>query len=362
MIDTRSMYEGDNDAFLHRYLNAHSPTGMEASGQKLWIDYVRPFADRVELDNYGTAYAIVNPDKPMRVVIEAHADEISWMVHYIADSGLIHVIRNGGSDPQIAPSKRVRIFGSKGIVEGVFGWPAIHTRGGDSKLTPKLDTIFLDVGARDKAAVLDMGIEVGAIAVFDDELMTLNDTFLVGRALDNRLGGFAIAQTLRLLHEQQVELPFALYVVNSVQEEVGLRGAQMIAHHIEPHAALVVDVTHDTQTPHIDKKKHGDVKLGNGPSVTYAPAVHAKLRDLVLAAAKDEGIPVQKEASSRITGTDTDAFAYSRSGVPSSLVSVPLRYMHTTVEMAHRDDVACVSALLFHALQRIEDQHNFRYF
>ena len=363
MVDTTSLFAGASKKFLYRYLNHNSPTGFESGGQQLWLEYLRPYVDEVHLDNYGTAYGVINPGQETRVVIEAHADEISWFVHYISDNGFLHVIRNGGSDPQIAPSKRVKIFGDKGVVTGVFGWPAIHTRRGENnKLVPKLETIFLDVGAKDKDEVLAMGINVGSVAVFDDDLFELGDKRLVGRALDNRLGGFAIAQTAQLLKENGVQLPYSLYVVNSVQEEVGLRGAQMIAHEIRPHAALVVDVTHDTSTPHLDKKKHGDVKLGHGPSVTFAPAVHQKLLKLILAAAGDNGIPVQREASSRVTGTDTDAFAYSRSGVPSALVSIPLRYMHTTVETAHKDDVACVSGLLYHALQRIESGHDFKYF
>lgn len=363
MVDTTSLFAGPEKEFLYRYLNHNSPTGFESGGQKVWLEYIRPYVNEVHLDNYGTGYGVINPGKDTRVVIEAHADEISWFVHYISDNGFLHVIRNGGSDPQIAPSKRVKLFGAQGVVTGIFGWPAIHTRRGEgAKLQPKLETIFIDVGAKDKEEVLGMGIDVGTVAVFDDELTELGDKLLVGRALDNRMGGFAIAQTARLLKANKVELPFSLYVVNSVQEEIGLRGAQMIAHEIEPHAAIVVDVTHDTSTPHLDKKKHGDVKLGHGPSVTFAPAVHQKLLQLIIAAAGDNDIPIQREASSRATGTDTDAFAYSRSGVPSALVSIPLRYMHTTVETAHRDDVACVSGLLYHALQRIEAGHDFKYF
>ena len=362
MLDTTSLYEAEHLEFLYRYLNHNAPTGFEASGQKVWSEYLRPYVDEMHLDDYGTAYGVINPGRETRVVIEAHADEISWFVHYIADNGIIHVIRNGGSDPQIAPSKRVKIFGERGIVPGVFGWPAIHTRDSDSKLTPTLDTVFLDIGATTKAAVLEAGVDVGAVVVFDDELMELNGKYFVGRALDNRMGGFCVAQVARLLRQNEVELPYSLYIVNSVQEEIGLRGAQMIAHRIEPHAALVVDVTHDTTTPHIEKKKHGDVRLGGGPSVTFAPAVHQKLLQLVLAAGREAKIPIQREASSRSTGTDTDAFAYSRSGVPSALISIPLRYMHTTVEMAHRDDVACVVGLLYAALQRIEAGHNFKYF
>ena len=355
-----------NDAaeqFLHRYLNNASPTGFESSGQQLWLEYLRPYVDEVALDTYGTAYGVINPGRDYRVVIEGHADEISWFVHYITDSGYLYVVRNGGSDHMIAPSKRVNIHGDKGIVRGVFGWPAIHTRrGDDAKLQPKIENIFIDVGAKDKDEVLEMGIHVGSVITYPDELEVMNDRYYCGRALDNRMGGFCIAQVARLLKERNIELPFSLYVVNSVQEEVGLRGAQMIAERITPQVAIVTDVTHDTTTPMLDKKKVGDVKAGRGPSVTYAPAVHNKLLKLIIDAATEHEIPLQREASSRATGTDTDAFAYSNSGVASALISLPLKYMHTTVEMAAKEDVEGVVELILATLGKIEDGMSFNYF
>jgi len=207
-----------------------------------------------------------------------------------------------------------------------------------------------------------MGIHVGCVITYEDDLMVLNDRYYVGRALDNRIGGFCIAEVARLIKENNVELPYTLYIVNSVQEEVGLRGAEMIAQTIKPHVAIVTDVTHDTNTPLLNKKKLGDVKTGAGPSVTYAPAVHNNLLQLIIETAQEKEIPFQREASSRRTGTDTDAFAYSNGGVPSALISLPLRYMHTTVEMAHKDDVTNVIRLIYETLQKIRYQHNFKYF
>ncbi len=249
------------------------------------------------------------------------------------------------------------------MVKGVFGWPAIHTRKGkDASLSPNTDNIFIDVGAKNKDEVLEMGITVGCVITYEDEMMILNDRYYVGRALDNRIGGFCIAEVARMLHQNRIELPYSLYFVNSVQEEVGLRGAEMIAHTIKPHVAIVTDVTHDTHTPLVNSKRHGDVKGGSGPSVTYAPAVHNNLLQLIIETAEKNEIPIQREASSRRTGTDTDAFAYSNGGVPSALISLPLRYMHTTVEMAHKEDVENVIRLLYETLLRIEDGHDFKYF
>jgi putative aminopeptidase FrvX len=354
----------DSESFLRRYLNNASPTGYEWSGQKLWLEYIKPYIDEWQLDNYGTAYGIINPGQAFKVVIEGHADEISWFVNYISDDGFIHVIRNGGSDFLIAPSMRVWIhLRHGGKVEGVFGWPAIHTRTDkDASPTPALDNITIDIGAKDRDEVLKMGIHVGCVVTFQDELTILNDRFYTGRALDNRIGGFCIAEVARLLKENGIQLPFSLYLVNSVQEEVGLRGAEMVTQSIRPNVAIVTDVTHDTHTPMISSKKHGDVRCGNGPSVTYAPAVHQKLLDIIIATAEKHQIPFQREAASRVTGTDTDAFAYSNGGVPSALISLPLRYMHTTVEMAHKDDVNNLIWLIYEALQNIENGHDFKYF
>ncbi|MEM1216046.1 MAG: M42 family metallopeptidase [Bacteroidota bacterium] len=358
-----SIISAKAETFLQRYLSNASPTGFESSGQKLWLEYIQPYIDEHELDNYGTLYGVINPGKDYRVVIEGHADEISWFVHYITDDGFLYVTRNGGSDHLIAPSKRVNIHTRNGMVRGVFGWPAIHTRRGkDANLTPKIENLFIDVGADSKDEVLEMGIHVGCVITYDDELEVLNDRYYVGRALDNRLGGFCIAEVARLLKENKVELPYSLYIVNSVQEEVGLRGAEMIAETIKPHVAIVTDVTHCTHTPLVDKKKHGDVKSGRGPSLTYAPAVHNNLLNLILDTAEAHDIDIQREAASRRTGTDTDAFAYSNGGVPSALISLPLRYMHTTVEMAHKADVEGVICLIYETLLKIEDGHSFKYF
>jgi len=304
---------------------------------------------------------VINPKAKYKVVIEAHADEISWFVNYITKEGLIYVIRNGGSDHQIAPSKRVIIHGDKGPVTAVFGWPAIHTRNGEKEEAPTLKNIFLDCGCTSKEEIEELGIHVGSVITYEDLFITLNDRYYVGRAMDNRAGGFMIAEVARLLKENKVTLPFGLYIVNSVQEEIGLRGAEMIANRIKPNVAIVTDVTHDTQTPMISKISQGDLFCGKGPVISYAPAVHNNLNKIFIQAATDNNIPFQRQASSRSTGTDTDAFAYSSDGVVSALISLPLRYMHTTVEMVHKEDVDNVIRLIYESLLLITDGQDFRY-
>ena len=348
--------------FLENYLNNASPTGYESEGQKIWMNYLKPYVHEFVTDIYGTAVGVINPDAKYKVVIEGHSDEISWYVNYITDNGLIYVIRNGGSDHQIAPSKLVNIHTKNGIVQGVFGWPAIHTRKNGKEEVPKLENIFIDVGAKDKDEVEKMGIHVGCVITYPDSFKILNKNKFICRAIDNRAGGFIIAQVARLIFENKIKLPFGLYITNSVQEEVGLRGAEMITQKIKPDVAIVTDVCHDTSTPMINKKTEGHTEIGKGPVISYAPAVQNNLRERIIKQAEKNKIPFQRLASSRFTGTDTDAFAYSNGGVASALISLPLRYMHTTVEMVHRDDVENVIKLIYETVNSIKNNESFSYF
>jgi len=364
MAKTKQIRTKKSEEFLRNYLNNASPTGYESEGQKLWLEYIRPYIDESFVDTYGTAVAIINPESKYKVVIEAHADEISWYVHYITKDGFIYVRRNGGSDHMIAPSKRVNIHTKKGLVKAIFGWPAIHTRNNNSgkgEATPKTNNIFLDCGCSSKEEVEKLGVHVGCVITYEDEFISLNDKYYVGRALDNRIGGYMIAEVARLLQKNKKQLPFGLYITNAVQEEVGLRGAQMIVEKIQPDVAIVTDVCHDTQTPMINKIEQGDFESGKGPVIAYGPAVQNNLRELILDTAEANKIPIQRYAASRSTGTDTDAFAYANGGVASALISLPLRYMHTTVEMVHQEDVEMVIRLIYESLLKIEDGQDFGY-
>jgi putative aminopeptidase FrvX len=357
----KKIIQAKSEKFLEQYLNNPSPTGFESEGQKLWLSYLKPYIDTYFTDNYGSVVGVINPDAPYKVVIEAHADEISWFVHYITKDGFIYLRRNGGSDHQIAPSKRVNIHTEKGIVRAVFGWPAIHMRATKEE-APSMKNIFLDCGCDSKEEVEKLGVHVGCVVTFEDEFMILNKTRYVGRALDNRVGGFMIAEVARLLKENKVKLPFGLYVVNSVQEEIGLRGAEMIARKIKPDVAIITDVCHDTHTPMVDKIENGDQKSGAGPVLTYGPAVQNNLLKHIITAAEKNKIKFQRAAASRSTGTDTDAFAYSHEGVPSALISLPLRYMHTTVETVRKEDVEATIQLIYASVIALKDGQDFKYF
>lgn len=357
----KKIITSQSEKFLEKYLNNPSPTGFESEGQKLWLNYLKPYIDDYFTDNYGSVVGVINPKENYKVVIEAHADEISWFVHYITKDGFIYLRRNGGSDHMIAPSKRVNIHTDKGIVKAIFGWPAIHMRQ-QKEETPSLKNIFLDCGCDSKEAVEKLGVHVGCVVTFEDEFIILNKNRYVGRALDNRMGGFMIAEVARLLKENKDKLPFGLYIVNSVQEEIGLRGAEMIAHRIKPDVAIITDVCHDTHTPMVDKIENGDLKSGDGPVLTYGPAVQNNLLKQIIETAEKSKIPFQRAAASRSTGTDTDAFAYSNEGVSSALISLPLRYMHTTVETVRKEDVENTIKLIYETIKGIKNGQDFRYF
>lgn len=359
---SKKEFFGDNSMqFIKKYLDNASPTGHEISGQKIWLDYLKPYIDHHFVDPYGTAVGVINPDHPFKVVIEAHADEISWFVKYITADGFIHVCRNGGSDHMIAPSKRVNIHTKKGIVKGVFGWPAIHVRTPQNEKKPEIETIWIDVHCKNKKEIEDLGIEIGSVCTYEDGFVEGNNGYWVARAHDNRMGGIMIAEVARLLKENKKKLPFGLYIVNSVQEEVGLNGATMIAQRLKPNVAICTDVTHDTTTPMMSKPAQGEASCGNGPVICVGPAVHNILREMIVQTARKNKLSYQLQAVSRFTGTDTDAFAFSNGGVPSALISLPLRYMHTTVETVHKKDVEHCIRLMYEVLLTITPKTNFQY-
>ncbi|MCP3659698.1 MAG: M42 family metallopeptidase [Bacteroidetes bacterium] len=351
-----------NKEFLFKYLNANAPVGYESEGQKIWLDYIKSYIDDHFVDTYGTTVGIINPKAEYKVVIEAHADEISWYVNYITKEGYIYVIRNGGSDYQIAPSMRAKVHTDKGKIPAIFGWPAIHVRDPKKPLSPGIDNIVLDCGCDSKDEVKKLGIDVGSVVTFDADAVELSNGYISGRAFDNRMGGFMIAEVARIIKENKNKLPFGLYIVNSVQEEIGLRGAEMIANRIKPNVAIITDVTHDTQSPLYKKIRDGDLACKKGPVLAFAPSVQKKLLKTLIEVANKKKIPFQKSANSRYTGTDTDAFAYSNSGVASALISLPLKYMHTTVETVHQNDIENVIKLMYEFVIQHKPEFNFKYF
>ena len=339
--------------FLYEYLNAYSPVAQESEGQKVWTDYLYKYVDEIHHDHYGTAYGVIKSGvkNAKKVVIEAHCDEISWMISHIDSDGYVYVVRHGGSDQQIAPSKTVVIHTRKnGRIKGVFGWPAVHVRKGKEQ-APSLDNIFIDVAAHSKDEANEMGIEVGNIVTFDDRLFEMGD-YYVGKALDNKIGGYIIAEVTRRLVEQKIKLPYDLYIVNSVQEEVGLYGARMIANRIKPDVALVTDVCHITKSPMYNVKKDCETIGGNGCAIEHTAQNHRQLIEMFRECGDENDIKYQLTIGSY--GNDTMGFFLADGGIPTAIIATPLKYMHTTVEMAHKDDVESVIKMFIQSLKVLD--------
>lgn len=349
--------------FLYDLLNTPSPTGFELPGQRKWAGYVKRFADSVENDAYGNAWATLagSGKKPRRVMIEAHADEIGFIIKYVTKEGFLRIDRIGGSDTATARGRRIDIFGDKGRVRGIIGNTAIHLRRdslGDEK-SPKIHELYVDVGATSAAEVAELGLRVGHPAVYSDAAEPFGQNRIVGRALDNRIGGFIIAQVVAKLAKRKKRTDATVIAVNAIQEEIGGNGARMAAYRLNPDVCIVLDVTHATETPGIDQNVHGEVKLGGGPSVTHGTCNHPLVVQRLLECAKEEEIPIQHESSSRYSGTDTDVIFNVREGIPCALVSLPLRYMHSIVEMADLRDVNQVTDLLVSFIESITPKDDF---
>jgi putative aminopeptidase FrvX len=334
--------------FLYRLLETPSPTGFEMAGQRVWAEWVGKHAAAVECDAYGSAWATLPGKSARTVMLAAHADEIGYMVKHIDDRGFLRLDRVGGSDAATARGRRLSILGDKGVVAGIIGNTAIHLRRdeGGSEKAPAVHDLWVDVGASNPAEVARLGIRVGHPAVYSEGPMELAGNRIVGRALDNRIGGYIIAQVLKRIASSKRRPAFTLVCLNTVQEEIGGHGAMMATHRLRPDLCICLDVTHATDTPGLDAAKHGSVKLGAGPSLTHGTSNHPLLVGRLLETAAEARIPVQHEASSRFTGTDTDKIFHTRDGVPSALVSLPLRCMHSVVETAHLDDIRHTIALL----------------
>jgi len=324
-----------------------SPSGWEKAGQSKWMELVRDFSDRVETDAYGNAWAELKGahKSAPRVMLEAHSDEIGFIVRHVDEKGFLAIGPIGGSDRTLAPARAVSIFGSKGRVPGIIGNTAIHLRNTNKDKIPEWKDLFVDVGAHSAAEVAKLGIRVGNPAIFESAAMEFHGTRIVARAVDNRIGGFILALALEKLKARRSKPQATTFAVNCVQEEIGSQGAKMVAHRLAPSVALIFDVTHATDTPGIQAKEHGLVELGKGPTLSHGAANHPLVVERLIAVAAKEKIPLQHEAISRSTRTDADVIYTALDGIPCALISVPLRYMHSPVEMVSLKDVGSAARL-----------------
>ena len=346
--------------FLRTLVNTPSPSGHETRGQRVWLDYAGQFADETFSDAYGNCVAVLNKGGGPRIMLAAHADEIAMAVNYIDDNGFIYVRRMGGVDAAITKAQRIVIHTRQGAVKGVVGNVAPHLtkQEGDPKL-PKIHDIFIDIGAASRKEAETL-VRIGDPITLADEFDLLRGDLAVARAFDNRIGTFAVAETLRLLKESKVKLHAEICAVSNVQEEVGLLGARQIAYSLKPDIALVVDVTHATDYPTVSKAQHGDIKVGSGPALTHGgcnhPDVVARLEEV---AAKHK-IPLQHEAMSATSGTDTDVIFWTRGGIASALISLPNRYMHSPVEVVSLKDLEWIPQLMAVFVQSVKKSEAFK--
>jgi putative aminopeptidase FrvX len=333
-------------AFLERLINTPSPSGHESRGQRVWLDYVAQYAEETYSDPHGNCVAVLNKGGSPRIMLAGHADEIGLTVNYINDEGFLYVRRIGGIDPAIIKAQRVVIHTRKGPLRGVVGNVAPHlTKSDKDRKLPEIHDLFIDIGADSHAEACTL-VQIGDPITLVDAFELLRNDLAVARAFDNRVGTFAVAEALRLIHGDRKQLEAEVCAVSNIMEEVGLFGARQIAYSLKPELALVVDVTHATDVPTINKPMHGDVRIGRGPTLTHGGSNHPEVVARLEKVARRRKIALQHEAVSASGGTDTDAIFWTRGGIPSALVSLPNRYMHSPVELISLNDLQAIPELL----------------
>jgi len=348
----------DSYDFLKTLLETPSPSGFERRGQRVWSDYVGPFAEKVESDPYGNVFATINPGGSPKILLAGHGDELGLMISHISEEGFLFFKAIGGVDKGLLRGQRVIVAGRAGPVPGVIGNLAIHLQEPDDrKKSPEFHDLYIDIGAHKKADALTR-VRIGDPVTIAADLWPLEGGRIAARGCDNRIGTWAVAEALRLVHKKTVAAQ--VVAVSTIQEENGLYGATMVGYRIRPEVAIVVDVTHATDTPSCSKSKHGDIKLGGGPVISFGSANHPSLCQRFLELSESEKIPVQLEATPRRTGTDTDAIFLQRGGIPSLNISLPNRYMHSPVEVIDLADLEALAGLLAAFCLSVSHDEKFR--
>ena len=324
--------------FLTTLLNTPTPSGDEAKGQRVWLDYVKPFADELETDTYGNALAILNPKGSPKIMVEGHADEIAFQIQYIDEDGFIYFSGVGGHDPGLARGQRVHIHGRNGPVLGVIGALAVHMQAGKKQEYPELHELFIDIGAAGRKDA-EKRVAVGDLVTYIVGWQQLNGDIYIARACDNRIGTFVAAEVLRLCKKAGKKLKAQVVAASAIGEENGLYGAEMIGYSVKPDAALVIDVGQATDIPITNKKRFGDTRLGKGPILSKGSVNHPVLVKRLEDVAVKNRIAFQRGTDPRRSGTDADAIFLQRGGIATAAIGVPNRYMHTPVEAVHLKDL-----------------------
>ncbi|MGD9497371.1 MAG: M42 family metallopeptidase [Armatimonadota bacterium] len=344
--------------FLKDLIAAPSPSGFEQPAQRVVRERMAPFADEIRTDVHGNVMCIKSPEHPLRVMLAGHCDQIGFIVRYITDEGYVHFATLGGADPAIVVGSRVVIHAKQGPVLGVIGRKPVHLLSPEERSKPQLqiEKLFIDIGAKDREAAEKL-VSVADPITFQADFQELDRDLVVAAGFDDKIGTFVVMEALRILANRSIGC--GVWAVSTVQEELGLRGAQTSCYAIAPAAGIAVDVTHASDYPGCDKTQQGDIKVGEGPIIARGPNINPVIGELLITTAQEKKIPHHIEAAARPTGTDANVMQLSREGVAVGLVSVPNRYMHTPVEIVALSDLENAAKLVAETVARINEGVDF---
>jgi endoglucanase len=333
-------------SFLRRLLDTPGPSSFEAAPARIWRAEAAPFADSVQTDVAGNSFATLDGGAGPRLMFAGHIDEIGVMVTHIDDEGYLSFDTIGGWDHQVFVGQRVILLSRSAQVTGVVGKKAIHLMEREERdKVSKVEDLWIDIGAVNRAEA-ESRVRIGDPGVLAAGVIEFPNGRLVSRCIDNRIGAFVVLEALRLLAKERPRA--RVTAVATTREEIAATGggARSSAHRLEPDAAIVIDVTHATDYPGMEKRKHGDYRLGGGPAIARGASVSEVVFEMLVETAEAEHIPYSVEAASRDTHTDAEAIFNAHRGVATGLVSVPNRYMHSPNEMVALDDLDRTSRLL----------------
>jgi endoglucanase len=332
--------------FLKSLLAAHGPSGFEGGIRKVWRKRMEKFADTVTTDVMGNCMAVLNPKGSPRVLLAGHCDEIGFQVSHIDDNGFLYFKPIGGHDVSLIPGRRVLVHSEKASVPGVTGKKAIHLMTDEErKKVPEIHDLWIDIGAKNREEALTL-VQVGDCVTHDLGFQELRNGYVVSRALDDRTGAFVAAEALIELAKRKSKLKACVVAAATVQEEVGLRGAVTAAYGVNPDVGICIDVTHATDSPSLDARKHGVIKLGEGPTIPRGGSVNPKVFEGLVAAAEKGKVSYQLNAAPGRVGNDTWSIQVTREGVASGTLGIPLRYMHTPSEVGSLEDLESAVKIL----------------
>jgi len=349
-------------AFLERLLDAPGPSGFEVRAARVWREEAETFATDVTTDVSGNSFATVNSGGGPTVMLAGHIDEIGLQITHIDEQGFLYVNEIGGWDPQVLVGQRVTILGRGGDVPGVIGKKAIHLIQAEDRVkASKTRQLWVDVGAKDRDAVSELGLRVGDPMVIAQGMVRLAGDLIASRAIDDRIGAFVVLEAIRMLNDDPGPLKASATAVATVQEEIGYQGggARTSAYTLDPDVAIVVDVTFSTDVPDIEKKELGEHDLGGGPVLSRGSAAHNGVFEMLASVAEEEGIPYTIQASPKATWTDADGIHLTRHGVPTGVVSVPNRYMHSPNEIVSIEDLFNTAKLIAAFIRRLGPETDF---